>query len=389
MSREARNAPWSIGRAAQTVTLSPSTLTLDAGDTATITASWLGDGVLSAVSSNTSIATVSVSGSTITVTGVAEGTASITASVSAGTNYLAGNATASVAVSAYSPVINNYLRFSSASPFTISVANSTKNWNGTLYSRSGSGDWAEWDGSTTLSSSNGTIDFAGSGNTRLGSNNENVRLVISGSNVSCVGNIESLLDYETVAAGGHPTTGRYCYANLFRECTALISAPTLPATTLDVLSYANMFYGCTSLTQAPALPATNLADSCYQGMFTFCSALADPPALPATTLAAQCYNGMFSNCTSLTKLPQLPATTLASGCYMNMFNMCGNIKLSTTQDGVYQYSFRIPTSGTGTTASGALSYMFEGTSGTFTGTPKINTTYYTDHKPVSYFLPLT
>ena len=40
------------------------------------------------------------------------------------------------------------------------------------------------------------------------------------------------------------------------------------------------------------------------------------------------------------------------------------------------------TSGDGTDAEDALSDMFFGTGGTFTGTPTINTTYYTDHQPV-------
>ena len=48
-----------------------------------------GDGTISAVSSNTAVATVSVSGNTVTVTGKANGSATITISVAAGTNYTA------------------------------------------------------------------------------------------------------------------------------------------------------------------------------------------------------------------------------------------------------------------------------------------------------------
>ena len=87
---------------------------------------------------------------------------------------------------------------------------------------------------------------------------------------------------------------------------------------------------------------------------------------------------MFQGCTSLTTVPSLPATTLANNCYNSMFYLCTKIKLSTTASGTYTKSYRIPQNGTGTTASGALVYMFGNTGGTFNGAPKINTTYYLD-----------
>ena len=59
-----------------------------------------------------------------------------------------------------------------------------------------------------------------------------------------------------------------------------------------------------------------------------------------------------------------------------MFYGCTKIKLSTTKIGEYQTAYRIPKSGTGTTATDALKNMFSSTGGTFTGTPEINTTYY-------------
>ena len=59
-----------------------------------------------------------------------------------------------------------------------------------------------------------------------------------------------------------------------------------------------------------------------------------------------------------------------------MFRDYTMIKLSSTQTGEYTQEYRIPSSGTGTTSTGALTDMFTSTGGTFTGTPKINTTYY-------------
>ena len=63
----------------------------------------------------------------------------------------------------------------------------------------------------------------------------------------------------------------------------------------------------------------------YESMFKNCTSLISAPELPATTLADSCYNSMFSGCTSLTTAPELPATTLAEGCYSNMFSGCSNL----------------------------------------------------------------
>ena len=93
-------------------------------------------------------------------------------------------------------------------------------------------------------------------------------------------------------------------------------------------------------------------------------------------MASNCYDNMFKGCTSLTQVPALPATTLANNCYYNMFQGCTGLKLSSTQTGEYTIAYRIPSSGTGTTATSALANMFTSTGGTFKGTPEINTTYY-------------
>lgn len=81
---------WSIGKAAGSLSISPTTLTLDSSTTsASIAVTRAGDGVISAVSSAPGIATASVSGSTVTVTGKASGSATITVSVAEGTNHTA------------------------------------------------------------------------------------------------------------------------------------------------------------------------------------------------------------------------------------------------------------------------------------------------------------
>jgi hypothetical protein len=94
------------------------------------------------------------------------------------------------------------------------------------------------------------------------------------------------------------------------------------------------------------------------------------------TLADNCYNGMFANCTSLRQPPALPATTLVYRCYDTMFYGCTSLKISETQTDIYNTPWRIPTSGTGTEAGSWNVRMLDGTGGTFTGDPSINTTYY-------------
>ena len=306
----------------------------------------------------------------------------------------------------FKPAGKSYLTFSSPNSFTLAVGDATKHWDGTLEYFASNKTWTVWDGTTTLSSVDNDGEYViyirGTGNTVITGNNQNYKWVLTGSDIKCIGDIENLLDYATVESGGHPTMANncyagmffgctaltqapalpattladYCYEYMFRGCTSITQAPALPATTLASNCYSNMFYGCTGLTQAPALPATTLASQCYSSMFNRCTGLIQAPALPVTTLALSCYFNMFNGCTSLTQAPALPATTLADSCYRSMFSGCISLKLSSSKTDEYTQEYRIPSSGTGTTATNALTDMFTSTGGTFTGTPAINTTYY-------------
>ena len=173
-----------------------------------------------------------------------------------------------------------------------------------------------------------------------------------------------------------------CYSFMLRDCNSLTTAPALPAIMLATDCYAGMFFGCINLTTSPMLPATKLAVNCYSNMLRGCNSLTTTPELPATTLATGCYTSMFYGCINLTTVPILPATTLANYCYINMFINCIKIKLSITKTGNYQTEYRVPIVGTGIDASEALKGMFFNTGGTFTGTPTINTTYYTENQVI-------
>ena len=101
-SSSAKSVPWSIVKAAGSLSLSPTKATLGgAGEVQVIAVTRAGDGAISATSSNTGIATVQVSGNNVVVTGVAPGSVTVTVKVAEGTNHLApSNKTCAVTVEA-------------------------------------------------------------------------------------------------------------------------------------------------------------------------------------------------------------------------------------------------------------------------------------------------
>ena len=89
-STTAKEVTWTIGKAAGSLTLSESAVTLNSDNTSkTVTVTRSGNGTISVESSNTSVATVSLSGNTITIRSVNDttGTATITVKVAASDNY--------------------------------------------------------------------------------------------------------------------------------------------------------------------------------------------------------------------------------------------------------------------------------------------------------------
>ena len=167
--------------------------------------------------------------------------------------------------------------------------------------------------------------------------------------VTCTGDIRTLLDYESyktvktdqalfcclfenctaiTSAPDLPaeTLADKCYREMFANCKNLVKAPALPAKTLAEYCYESMFEGCTSLKKAPELPATKLADCCYRSMFSGCKSLDTAPTLSVEALANNCYSTMFKGCTSLKTAPVLPAKSLTSYCYSNMFSGCTSLE---------------------------------------------------------------
>jgi len=136
------------------------------------------------------------------------------------------------------PAPSAYLTFSSADEF--SIRPQTNSWNGTLECSTDAANWALFTTNGAAATTNASGEFKlyvrGTSNTVMTGDAKPGWLLNATGPVACSGNIETLLDYATVAAGQHPAMTNGCFAHLFD--------------------------GWTNLTEAPGLPATNLASSC-------------------------------------------------------------------------------------------------------------------------------
>lgn len=97
-SADAYSVTWSIAKAAGSVTLSKTSVSVGVNATTTFTVTRSGDGAISVSSSAAGTARATLSGTTVSVTGVKTGSATITVSVSEGTNHLAASATCAATV---------------------------------------------------------------------------------------------------------------------------------------------------------------------------------------------------------------------------------------------------------------------------------------------------
>lgn len=225
----------------------------------------------------------------------------------------------------------NYLTFTAAQAgSTISLswlkADSVK------YSTDGGKSWSTYKENTviTLKSVNASVKFRGK-NVVTGFDDwvqkgdewiETYKNFKMKGKIKASGSVTSLTD----ANGGdeNVSLAAGCYKDMFASCSALVSAPELPATKLNENCYQNMFLNCTSLTEAPELPALVMKRFCYSGMFAGCKKLKTAPNLPAKTLAPFCYGGQN-----------------ADGNY-GMFEGCSSLQIKNTKDASHQLEWKIP-----------------------------------------------
>lgn len=164
-------------------------------------------------------------------------------------------------------------------------------WNDYTYTVQGTKGYS---GDTiTLENVGDSVKFKGT-NTTLGVSTSNYHQFVMTGKIKATGDVTSLFN-EVGYDIAMPSYG--CY-NLFRNCSSLTEAPTLPATTLADYCYSYMFYGCTSLTAAPELPATTLANYCYSHMFNGCTNLNYIKAMFTTTPSSSNTKNWVSNVAS-------------------------------------------------------------------------------------------
>ena len=168
----------------------------------------------------------------------------------------------------------------------------------------------------------------------------------AGSGVDCVGDIESLLDYETVLDGEVPAQAdSYIFTGLFKGFTKLTTAPSFITTSLENkdYAYAAMYYGCSSLIESPVLPAIKTGKSSYNAMFRNCTALEDFGDISANDFADSTCRQMFMGCTNLNPSGKEILITSMTGeaTMQDMFRDCTSMEetvlVTTGEIGVYSF----------------------------------------------------
>ena len=142
------------------------------------------------------------------------------------------------------------------------------------------GNWSEWDGSYSIESSSGYIYLRGTGNTVLantstGQNQGNFIFELSPAvpetqeliGVYMEGNIETLLDYQTVERGAHPPMGDYCFRRVFGYNEQLLSTPRTPAEVIPRNGYDGMFRNNINLQTISKIYATEYGNTALSGMY--------------------------------------------------------------------------------------------------------------------------
>lgn len=248
--------------------------------------------------------------------------------------------------------IGDFISFSSETPFTLKMYNSTSYlWDGTMEYSTNSTNWSAWDG--TLIGGTNRLYLRGSNNTRAkGIVNW---MILDGNGISIGGNIETLLDYNTVRLGGHPTLAESGLYRLFQNNPAIVNIREL-IIGFDIIPR----YGC-------------------EAMFNNCPNLETSPIFRSKNLYDLAYYQMLQNCPKLKTISQMPATVAERDrCYAEIYKGCTGIKISETQTGEYVHAWKMPQM-----TFNQANDMFAGTGGTFTGTPSSNTTYYTSNEIIS------
>lgn len=204
-STEAKDIQWSIAKATPSITFDPTSVSLDTSTTSqTVAVTYTGDGTLSAQSDNSGVATASLEGTTLTVTGVETGNTAIRVSASEGTNYTAASASLSVAVQfaiiipvvptqsgslTYKPYTLQTVSWNNYDPDQLTIGGSVKGTNAGTYTATFTPKpgYQWWDGTTetknatwTIGKKNQAVHFSPSSNIVLDAQNKTATIKYSG-----------------------------------------------------------------------------------------------------------------------------------------------------------------------------------------------------------------
>ena len=265
---------WKIGKAAGSLSLSPTTLTIDASSTTgTITVTRAGDGAITAKSSNTNIATVSVDGNKITVTKKGNGTATITVSVAESANYLApSDKTCSVKCESVPTLAANsswYKGSTAKSTITAIEIRDSYTPTGTVTE--------QW---------NADVDNSGSIKAYV----EGTKLIIAGNGA---GKIFANADSKYAFAADLP------YAS-FKNLTTIEGLNLLDTSNVTDMSF--MFDYCEKLTSLDLSGFDTSQVTKMVGIFRNCSSLTNLDVSNFNTAQVTDMNQMFGYCKALTSL---------------------------------------------------------------------------------------
>lgn len=213
--------------------------------------------------------------------------------------------------------------------------------------------WYDWDFTTLALAAGDSLFFRGENSQGIGQyiywlEEMGYSTFTMSGRIRATGNIISLIDTTMTTH----TLPPYAFAQLFKDCRALVEAPEMPVDTvgnhacqlmfnctgisrtpdlpsmnIGKESYRNMFSGCSNLTEVCELPATEMAEGCYMRMFESCAQLHDVQrVLPATVLPKNCYWEMYAFCPLIEVAPEIMAETLAPQCLVQMFWACSNLR---------------------------------------------------------------
>lgn len=203
-STEAKDIQWSIAKATPSITFDPASVSLDTSTTSqAVAVTYTGDGTLSAQSDNSGVATASLEGTTLTVTGVETGNTAIQVSASEGTNYTAASASLSVAVQfaiiipvvptqsgslTYKPYPLQTVSWNNYDPDQLTIGGSVKGTNAGTYTATFTPKpgYQWWDGTTetknatwTIRQANNSATFYPDGTQTLNANKRSVTITVT------------------------------------------------------------------------------------------------------------------------------------------------------------------------------------------------------------------